>query len=568
MFPLMKKTCLAAAVSASAWATGAHALPVVIPPSGDAGALQQRQIELQRENERQQRQQTAPDGEGQGVIAPAPVAPSAAPAGAEQVRFVLREVTFTESAYLSEAELQAVVAPELGKTLSLAELHGVLDKVNALYAQRQIVTASAVLQPQDVTEGKIVIRLVEGRVGNIQVFGNDSTDEDFVRNRLGLSSDELVDLGALERAVTRMNRTLDVRLGVEVKPGSRFGYSDLLIGVQEPPRDEVVLTVDNLGSTLTGEWRAGLSYRNRSVLGYRDELTLSWTRAEGQDSRMAQYAFPFNPWGGRMSFGYFWDKTEIGGGPLAVLDITGDSQTMMFNVRQPLWVTPKWMVELTGGHKDRTSRNYISGEALKSDRSKDYSYGVDIQHFGDGHHVAAGVNETRVRIKPQPSVPEKYVVQRGYARYTQLINEDVSVRASWNWQATPDDYLPSAEQMFLGSEGSVRGYPSGTYTGDRGHIVSLELHHPLAQFQSPSMGAVSMTGFAFVDHGDVKPYNPPGTVADVGERLTGAGWGLNANIGERHTLRLTAGVGLTKVKQNPGPPRNYQITVQWMAKIF
>lgn len=568
MFPLLKKTWAAAAAGACVWTTAVQAVPLVIPPAGDAGALQQRQMELLRENERLQRQDK-PGAEGPAVVAPtAPAATPTASEAAAQVRFVLREVAFTESAYLSPAELQAVVAPELGKTISLADLQGVLAKVNALYALRQIATATAVLQPQDVTDGKVVIRLVEGRVGQITVFGNDTTDVDFVRLRLGLKEGDLVDLGVLERAVTRMNRTLDVRLGVEVKPGQQFGASDLLVGLQEPPRHEVMFTVDNLGSRLTGEWRAGLSYRNRSVLGYRDDLMVSYTRAEGQDSRMLQYSFPFNNWGGRMSFGYFWDETEIGSGPLAALDITGESQTMLFNVRQPVWVTPNWMVELTGAHKDRTSRNAISGEQLKADHSKDYAYGFELQHFGSGHHVIAGVSESRVRIKPQPSVATKYVIQRGFARYTQLLPHDLSVRASWNWQTTPDDYLPSAEQMFLGSEGSVRGYPSGTYSGDRGHILSLELHHPVVQFQNDYLGGVKITGFGFIDHGDVKPYNPPGSIADVGERLTGAGWGFNANIGARHTLRVTAGLGLTKVKQNPEPARQYQITVQWMALVF
>lgn len=568
MFPLLKKTWAAAAAGACVWSTAVQAVPVVIPPSGDAGALQQRQMELQRETERQQRQDK-PAAEGPAVVAP--TAPAAAPATspeAAQVRFVLREVVFTESAYLSPAELQAVVAPELGKTISLADLNEVLAKVNALYAQRRIATASAVLQPQDVTDGKVLIRLVEGRVGHITVLGNATTDADFVRRRLGQAEGDLVDLDGLERAVTRMNRTLDVRLGVEVKPGQQFGTSDLFVGLQEPPRDELMFTLDNLGSRLTGEWRAGLSYRNRSVLGYRDDLMVSWTRAEGQDSRMLQYSFPFNRWGGRMSAGYFWDETEIGAGPLAALDVTGESQTMLFNVRQPVWVTPNWTVELTGGHKDRTSRNAISGEQLKAEHSKDYTYGVELQHFGADHHVIAGINEARVRIDPQPSVASKYVVQRGFARYTQLLPRDLSVRASWSWQTTPDDYLPSAEQMFLGGEGSVRGYPSGTYSGDRGHILSLELHHPVAQFESAYFGGVKVTGFGFIDHGDVKPYTPPGSVADVGERLTGLGWGFNANLGARHTLRVTAGVGLTKVKQNPEPPRQYQITVQWMALVF
>src|SRR5690606_4495652 len=325
---------------------------------------------------------------------------------------------------------------------------------------------------------------------------------------------------------------------------------------------------DLLGSKLTGEWRLGLSYRNRSVLGFRDDLLLSWTHAAGQESRMLQYGFPFNPWGGRISLGYFWDETEIRKGPLASLNITGESKMGMLSMRQPLWVTPTWMVELTGGYKDRDSRNIVSGVLLKTEHSQDHSYGAEVQHFGDSHHLAAGLSETRVQIDPQGTLPTRYRVHRGFVRHTQLLPHELSLRSSLSWQGTPDRYLPSAEQMFLGGEGSVRGYPSGTYAGDRGHALSLELHHPLGQWQPGPFAKVSATGFAFIDHGDVKPYNPPGSVAQVGERLTGIGWGLLAHVNNRHTVRLTAGVGLDRVKQDPKPPRNYQVTVQLLSKLY
>src|SRR5690606_16733249 len=119
--------------------------------------------------------------------------------------------------------------------------------------------------------------------------------------RIGLKPGELVDLPTLEQDLIRFNRTNDVQLRAELKPGTVFATSDLEIKVEEPPRHDLRFTLDNAGSSSTGKWRTGLAYLNRSLLGFRDDLSVSTTHAHGQESYSVAYGIPINRSGGRLA---------------------------------------------------------------------------------------------------------------------------------------------------------------------------------------------------------------------------------------------------------------------------
>ncbi|TPG27866.1 ShlB/FhaC/HecB family hemolysin secretion/activation protein [Variovorax guangxiensis] len=550
---------MAALAALAACQAVAQSVPqVVIPPAAEAGALQQRQIESEqrrREAERELRQPAEP------LVRPS--APTGATVAADNgVRVAVKEVRFTPSEILSAEALEAVAADYRGKQVSLTELQQLAARVNALYKAKGVVTALATIPQQDVTAGVIEVRLVEGRVGAVRVEGNASTETDFITNRLGLQAGQLVDLDKLEQGLVWFNRTNDVRLQAELKPGAVFSTTDIQVGVTEPPRHEMLLTLDNMGSKLTGAWRAGVSYRNRSLLGLRDDLSLSYTRARGQDSRAASYSVAANRYGGRLSLGLYEDRTSIEYGPLSSLNITGESRARVLSFRQPVWIDARSQWDIVAGTKRRVSSNEIDDVFLQRTDSKDRSLGAEWQWNND----ASAVTASYIKYWTDATVlsREKYQIDRASLRYNQLLTESISLRGSLGGQWARDKNLPSGEQFFLGGEGSVRGYPVGTYSGDQGYTVNLELHHPLLNTTVGSQTLAS-TGFFFVDHGRTAPFRPPASLLPAHEKLTGIGWGLNALIGKRTSVRLTLGYGLDDV---PLSNKNYQVTVQLISSLL
>lgn len=538
----------------------AYAAPPPTPPAADPGAVQKLQIEEEarrREEEREQRKPVVEPLQREFQEEPQPTQPDA-----DAVRFMVREIRFSQSEILRDEELASLARPFQGRELAFSDLRNLVDQINTLYRSKGIVTAQAVIPPQDISSGVIEIRLVEGHVGKIRIEGNQSTNERFVTDRLRLKPDELVDLEKLEAALVRFNRTNDTQLRAQLKPGEKFATTDLDVMVMEPPRQDLLFILDNYGVTATGKKRLGVSYLNRSLLGFRDDLNLALIKAIGQKSYTLTYGFPINTWGGRLKLGYYRTDTKIEKGPLASLNITGNSIAKVFSLRQPLYVDTAAQIDLVGGGKKEQSSNWIDGVFLQRTDVFSNNLGVEGQLFGKQSNWFASY----VRHFGYAEVMERdrFIIDRGTLRYNREFGNGLSLRGNLTWQATHDVLLPPSEQIFIGGEGSVRGYPVGTYSGDKGQILNLELHHPIITTGADG-GGFGASGFFFVDYGRVKPFRPPNSSLDDHDHLTGLGWGVNASMGRKAYARLTFGYGPNQI---PDHSRNYEITLQVVANVF
>jgi hemolysin activation/secretion protein len=489
--------------------------------------------------------------------------PVKAEAGA--VRFLVRQLRFTPSEIFTAAELDAFAREHEGRELALADLQNLAASINAAYRQRGVVTARAVLPPQDVSTGVIEIRLVEGRLGGIRLDGNASTTSGYITSRIRLKPGDLVDLPALEQDLLRFNRTNDVQLRAKLAPGSVFATTDLELAATEPQRHQARLFVDNGGSRSSGEWRGGLAYFNRSLLGYRDELALSSTQSGGQHSYAVNYGVPVNRSGGRLSAGYFKDYSHILHGPYATLDISGESASIVLSLRQPLHIAKAMQVDLLAGAKERKTDNWASGAFLNRTDTLDGSIGAEIQHADAQGYWVGSYSYTRGSAKELERTG--YWYGRGWLRRQQKLTGDWSLAASLSFQNTSNELLPVSEQLIIGGEGTVRGYPVGTYAGETGYTLTAELHHPLgAAPLGDGVPPLAASGFFFVDFGHVRPYRPPSSVLRGHEQLTGAGWGVNAAIGKRISSRMALAYALDNIPD--GMPSHLTLQFQLVVTLY
>jgi hemolysin activation/secretion protein len=526
-----------------------------LPSAASPGAAQQRQIDEERRLREQGRTAPQPGAAPLRVDVPAP---AAAASGAQALRFAVREIRFSPSEILSADELEALARKYRGPQVSLADLQKLVAEINQLYRARGFVTALAVIPPQDVSSGVIDIRLVEGKLGKVSVEGNTSTKESFVTDRLGVVPGGLIELSELESAMLRFNRTNDVQMAGELKPGADVGQTDLFVQLLEPPQQQFQLFTDNLGVPSTGTYRVGASYLNRSLLGYRDELSFLATVAEGLDSLAAVYGFPVNTSGGRFSLGYYLANTAIKRGTLAPLDLRGDSVTTVATLRQPTWVGDTGQLDVVLGAGWSNSNTDIAQVPLQQLDTRYQSLGLEGQLFDAVSNTFASYAFTTGSVTSDN--PRDFSISRIALRHNRSLVDALALWASAGGQWSNDVLLPSNQQYFIGGEGSVRGYATGLLSGDQGYTLSLELHHPLNLGGWVGGGAaLAATGFAFVDYGRVYPYRPPASVLPPWQQLTGVGFGVRASLSRNLFGTLTYAYGLTDV---PLQPRPYALTFQ------
>lgn len=524
-----------------------------LPPSIDAGAIQRRSMELEQQLHNEQEPAIL-----QPIEKPAP--PDASKAQLPVEKFHLKRIRFSPSEILKEEELAALAQEFEGKEVSKADLQALLNKINLRYRELGIITAQAVLPPQDVVDGVINIRLIEGHIGKILLKETQDTRGDYVKAWVKQAPGALPDISELERDLLRFNRTNDAQLSAELQPGTKFGESDVILKLVEPQKHDLRLFADNMGSYSTGEVRAGVMYQNSSLLGLRDALGLNYTHAAGHNGYGLGYALPINTWGTRLAGAYNLDKTLIRYGPFRDLHITGEAESYGVDIRHPLYFDSKSYLEGSAGLRKRQVTSWISGTLLQEMSTRDKHLGLDWQTVDSAGFWSASLSYVSGNADFSGGKGTHYALTRGTLRRVQNLGDGWSIQGKVSFQATRDVLLPSSEQFLIGGEGTVRGYQTGLYSGDTGRVVSAELHHPLPF----SFSNAKLSGYFFVDHGITKPYRPVGSNLGADE-INGAGYGLNLTVGKQISAKVSLGLPL---RERPEEKRNYYITAQVMVAVF
>ncbi len=505
----------------------AAALAQGTPPATiDPGAITRGLLEQQRQAAEPPRvPQEAVTGEGVTATDEAPESGG--------VSFVLNAVTFDPSSFLSTAELEALAAPRIGTEVTLADLRAIAAQVNALYAERGIITARAYVPPQRVADGVVRIALIEGRLGELQVAEGRYTSSDYARRRIDLTPGDTVDLMTLRRSVERFNRDNDARIQAQLQPGREPGLTDVLISLAEPPRNSAQLFVDTFGYESTGRYQGGLSLRRNAMLTDGDRLIFYGNLSEGGLTGSATYSVPIDS--ARLGISYARSQVAVKKGPSASLDIEGFSDTVSLNIARPIGAGDSWYVNAVAGGSYIASTNELAG--VKVGETEVYRGTIGWAGvFTLTPQAALAVNHTVSLLSTQDSLDTEkrtFAILNADVSLTLALTQSLALRIGSAGQYTGFDFVPSNQLFQVGGPFSARGWQPGTTSGRSGFYTQTELQY------APKWSALpGLNLFTFLDAG--RTYSP-----DFGSRGIGsAGLGLRLPVG-RFDLEAFYGVPFT-----------------------
>ncbi|HET9783845.1 MAG TPA: POTRA domain-containing protein [Terriglobales bacterium] len=515
---------LAALLSLAAAAQGPPSAPPATQAAG-AAAVQQG-AKTTRDFEQLQKQLGRRDNPTQPEITPPTTA--ATGASAAGASFELDHIVTTASAILSPAEITHALAPYHHRQVTLADLNRAVAALNALYREKGVLTARAVLPRQQVEGGVVRIELIEARLDQVRVLGARQTAASFYRDRIHATTGDLVRLPELKHDLILLNTGNDVTARALLAPGRRFGTTDLVIQVQEPPLYSLQPTLDDSGRSSIGLRRIGLSLRQESLLGYRDAFTVASTWAMGTFSQMVAYSLPLNTLGTRLTMGADFSGIRIRAGQLQSLGITGNSLDFHLDLSHPLLARAGLVLSGTAGYQVTRSLTRSNAFPLSRELVQAVNLGVNLQAFdGSGVWLATGMlsfgsgslaghhgfgKETLALAREQRLWP-------GYTNILRLTGQSRLF--------APTSGLPLVEQMQVGGLATVRGYGEGWQIADTGYAFTDELDYPLPLRQYFFGGAFSrgLEGAVFADHGGI--FGVAGPQRDL--YLTSAGLGVVFN---------------------------------------
>lgn len=476
----------------------------------------------------------------------------------------VKTIKVTGSTVFGSQQLNPIVQPYEGRTLTLEQLREVADKITQLYLDQGYITSRAILANQVIPpDGVVEIAVIEGSLENIQVEGTRRVKPGYIRSRVQLGTGKPLNTGKLEDQL-RLLRADPLFENVEasLRAGTGVGQSILIVRVVEADPFEGSVSIDNYSPPSVGSERLGLNLLYRNLTGYGDEIAASYyhTTTSGADSFDFSYRIPLNPMNGTLQLRAAPSRNKITQEPLNVFDIGGESELYEMSFRQPLIRSPREELALSLGFTYQEGQTFLFGSPSPFGIGPDEN-GVSstrVIKFGQDYLrrdvkgawslrslFSFGIGALGATTNPNPIPDGGFVSWLGQIQRVQILNEDNFLIVGADIQLTPDSLLPS-QQFVIGGGQSLRGYRQNIRSGDNGVRFSVEDRITLERNEA---GASIFQLAPFFDAGVVwnKSDNPNNQFLPSQRFLAGIGLGIIWEAQPGLSLRLDYGHPLIKV---------------------
>ena len=461
---------------------------------------------------------------------------------------------------IASAELESIVAPYVGREMDLTELEKVADVVTTALRDKGYSLARAYIPAQEIKDGNLEIAVLEGRVGEIIVRGNQNYSSEFIkRGFTPVVRDGAIKQNSLEKSLLVLNEYPDLKATAVLEAGQEPGATDIVVTVKDKLPFHLVMDYDNFGTESVSKNRFGLEVNLGRFLIV-EGSSLSLRAVIGSDPKSyhygrASYLLPINGYGTKLGFLGYGGDFDVGQ-ELSEFNITATTWGYSPYLTHPLVRTRG--ANLTGefGFESKDSTQWLLGSLFSRDRVRMLRMGLNadwIDRTGRNFisfSILQGLEEALGAMENSDSKSSRFGADNRFTKAyvnwarVQKVIDRVSIILRGSGQASTRP-LVVTEQFFIGGADSVRGYPPGEFLGDSGYNVSTELRvSPL-----PNQDILQLA--FFVDHGGVSIKDPPPGVKKS-HQLTGAGYGFRLSLPYNINGRFDVGFPVRPAKTSSG----------------
>jgi hemolysin activation/secretion protein len=464
--------------------------------------------------------------------------PSLAELTAPVDSLLVKGFSFSGNTVISQAELEAHTQPYVGRPLTLLELEEVAANVTALYKQKGYTLATTYVPQQQIRFGVVTIAILEGRVGEISVTGNQHYSTEFIRGSFAQAmEDKVVRNVALERALLLLNEYPDLKVSALLEPGTSTGSTNVHVKAEDKLPIHATLDYNNYGSNKISRNRLGAGIQIGNVLFDGATLNINGIMGDHPDQLLFQtlaYAVPIGVHGTKLVLSGSNGRFDVGA-ELAALQIHGTIKTYDISVTHPFIKTRFQTLMAEAGFASKDNRLFTLGSLTGDDRVRIAKLGVNYDRldlsgrtyvslygFQGLGELFGGMDDNALQTTRQ-GTDNRFTKATVNAGRIQSLGHEVLLVVRASGQATTGPIVV-IEQMLLGGPDSVRGYQLGERFVDEGYTVSAETRVPFF----PSVFG-STQAAVFIDHGAGRLRNPqPGEQSS--SSLTGTGAGLQTEL--------------------------------------
>ncbi len=444
---------------------------------------------------------------------PAPEPAAASPALREVPRVRVARVRLEGHTTLA-AELAAIAARYEGRTLEAEDLEALRLELTRAYVDAGYVNSGAVIPDQRVSEGILVVRLVEGRLAAAPVSGSHVFQDGFLEERLLAAGGTPFNVNRLQEAMQLLLQEGTVeRINAELAPGERPGEAILRTRVREAPRFRAELAVANNRPANVGETAAELRLSARNSWGRNETLSASYALTKGNDEYAVSASVPFTASDTAFFVRAGRNLGAVVEAPFDRIDLESVSETLEAGLSHP-WIRSleRSLVTTLSLTRSRTT-TYLLGEPFpvlpgsEDGRTRVAAFRAGAEWarrdadrvFAARLALAVGLDAMGATVHADPRLPDSRFVA-GLAQ-VQWIARDAGGGSQWVARADAQlasRRLPSAEQFPVGGVASVRGYRENTLVRDEGASASLEHRRRIGRITVPGLSRDPADGEVFL----------------------------------------------------------------------
>jgi hemolysin activation/secretion protein len=415
--------------------------------------------------------------------------------------FRLNKIEFSGNTAFRTEDLLRLVKDKIGKVVSLGAIRDITQKITRHYRQKGYILSQAILPPQDVENGVVSIKVIEGYISEV-IFEGDTHDlEDFLAHTAdAIKKSRPLHIKDLESHLLLLKDLPHLLVTSTMRPGKHVKYSSTLIVKLKKHHFEASISGNNYGDNQVGPVQLSGSLSITSPLNATHKINISGSKSYApRELRLVQtgYSLPLGVNGTRLTLDAMISRSQPDmSAQLGNRKIYGSEERVGVSASVPIM---RGRYHNLYGNLGFTSRNVISTSSIGLDKNTDRIRKLSLGFVFDFSDFFKGVNIFKVEgLKGLPVFGGSLKKDSGKSRQQgnptfSLVNFFVSrdqslfgpfsLYAMLNGQVSAHPLL-SSERFRGGGMPYNKAYPNSVLTGDSGVETKLEFRYmkPMEHF--------------------------------------------------------------------------------------
>lgn len=248
----------------------------------------------------------------------------------------IQKIEVVGSSVLPEDDIFQITSCFKGKEASIDNLLEIRTQITRLYVEKGYTTSAAFIpKGQDISQGRIKVQVVEGKIEEVVVKGLNRLNKSYVISRLPL--DPPFNANDLDEAVKILQLDpLIQEIKADLATGTAPGLTVATIQVKEADSFILQLGTDNNRSPSVGSQRRGLILSENNLFGNGEQIEASYFNSEGSNSGYARLSIPITQSGTTIGIEAGITDNEIVESPFEILNLDTESRYYQVVTRHPV----------------------------------------------------------------------------------------------------------------------------------------------------------------------------------------------------------------------------------------